>query len=140
MTPQTSCQVRDEVHWNTDGAAVFTGPQYFHSRSAHVTSACVRVLVCVNAVCVFVSYHEQLQQQHQQKQQGLGRWEFWVVVMPRPPPVPLTADVSLRPPPMASSPPRSAGIGPVYCRDTQTDAVVTCWSEWWKTYSFRFFT
>ncbi|TNN80069.1 hypothetical protein EYF80_009721 [Liparis tanakae] len=54
-----------------------------------------------------------LQQQHQQKQQALGRWEFCVLVMPRPPPAPLSAEVSLRPPPMASSPPRSAGIGPV---------------------------
>lgn len=84
----------------------------------------VCVLVCVNTMCVCVlcvSYHEQLQQQHQQKQQALGRWEFWVVVMARPPPVPLSAEVSLRPPPMASSPPRSAGIGPVYCRDRERE-------------------
>lgn len=87
---------------------------------------CVCVFVCINAACVcvrvcvlvLVSYHEQLQQQHQQKQQALGRWEFCVVVMPRPPAVSLSAEVSLRPPPMASSPPRSAGIGPVYCKDT----------------------
>lgn len=65
-----------------------------------------------------VSHHEQLQQQHQQKQQALGRWEFWVVAVPRPPPVPVSAEVSLRPPPMLSSAPRSAGIGPVYCTDT----------------------
>lgn len=73
-------------------------------------------------MCARVSYHEQLQQQHQQKQQALGRWEFWVVVVPRPPPVPLSAEVSLRPPPMASSPPRSAGIGPVYCRERERDS------------------
>lgn len=71
-------------------------------------------------VCVFLSYHEQLQQQHQHRQQALGRWEFWVVVKSWPPPVPLSAEVSLRPPPMASSPPRSADTGPVYC-DNETE-------------------
>lgn len=64
-----------------------------------------------------MSHHEQLQQQHQQKQQALGRWEFWIVAVPRPPPVPVSAEVSLRPPPMVSSAPCSAGIGPVYCTE-----------------------
>lgn len=81
---------------------------------------CVRGCVGM-CVCLLISYHEQLQQQHQQKQQALGRWEFWVVVKPRASPAPLRAEVSLRPPPMASSPPScSAGIGPVYCTETET--------------------
>lgn len=80
----------------------------------------VRFTYCMSVrLYVHSSHHEQLQQQHQQKQQALGRWEFWVVVMSRPTRVPLRAEVSLRPPPTASSTPRSAGIGPVYCTETE---------------------